>query len=175
MSASEPAGGELPPETLRSVDLVMMGAGRFKATNRRGGVLPIGSGEDPDCTPVELLLAALGGCGAIDLELVTRKRAPFEEFQARATGHKVRDAQGSHLVRLSVTFDVAFPAGEDGDRARAVVPRTLQQIEDRLCTVGRTVSLGEHVTYTAGSLGATRGTEDADAATPGSRFGSLRT
>jgi len=46
-----------------------------------------------------------------------------------------------------VTFDVTFPAGEDGDRAREVVPRTLQQVRDRLCTVGRTVALGEPVEY----------------------------
>jgi len=32
------------------------------------------------------------------------------------------------------------------------VPRTLQQIEDRLCTVARTVSLGEHVRYAAGPV-----------------------
>jgi uncharacterized OsmC-like protein len=160
---------------LRSVDLVMMGAGRFKATNRRGGVLPIGSGDDPDFTPVELLLAALAGCGAIDLDLITGKRAPFEDFMARATGHKVRDEQGTHLVRLAVTFDVSFPAGEGGDQARAVVPRTLQQIEDRLCTVGRTVSLGEHVSYLAGPLAPSRVNESADAADPTSSVGSLPT
>ena len=51
-----------------------------------------------------------------------------------------------------MTFDVTFPEGEAGDQAREVVPRTLQQIEDRLCTVGRTVSLGEHVSYVAGSV-----------------------
>lgn len=175
MSAPEPSPVDLPPETLRSVDLVMMGAHRFKATNRRGGVLPIGPGEDPDFTPIELLLAALAGCGAIDLELVTAKRAPFEEFSARATGHKVRDEQGNHLVQLKVTFDVTFPAGEEGDAARAVVPRTLQQIEERLCSVGRTVSLGEHVTYAEGSLAATRVHGAADAADPSSSVGSLPT
>jgi putative redox protein len=174
MTASEP-DPHLPPESLRAVDLVMMGAGRFKATNRRGGVLPIGSGEDPDFTPVELLLAALAGCGAIDLELVTRKRAPFEDFLARASGHKVRDEQGSHLVKLAVTFDVTFPAGDGGDQARGVVPRTLQQIEDRLCTVGRTVTLGEHVTYAEGSLAPTRVHETEDAASPESSVGSLPT
>jgi uncharacterized OsmC-like protein len=146
---SDPA---LPPETLRTVDLTLMGEGRFKATNVRGGVLPIGQGEDPDFTPVELLLAALAGCGAADLEWVTKKRAPFSAFAARAEGHKVRDEQGGHLVRLSVTLDVEFPEGEAGDAAREVVPRTLQQIEDRLCTVGRTVSLGEHVSYVAGAV-----------------------
>lgn len=175
MSSPQADAADLPPETLRSVDLVMMGAGRFKATNRRGGVLPIGPGEDPDFTPVELLLAALAGCGAIDLELVTGKRAPFEAFAARATGHKVRDEQGSHLVQLKVTFDVTFPAGEGGDQARAVVPRTLQQIEDRLCTVGRTVTLGEHVTYAEGSLASTRVHGAADAADPDSSVGSLPT
>lgn len=140
------------PATRRSVDLTLMGAGRFKATNRRGGVVPIGSGGDPDFTPVELLLAALAGCGAVDLDLITSKRAPFETFAARAVGHKVRDEQGSHLVSISVTFDVSFPADEAGDRAREVVPRTLQQIEDRLCTVGRTVALGEPVRYVEGHL-----------------------
>lgn len=144
---STPSDTPGTPDTLRAIDLIQMGEGRYKATNGRGGVLPIGSGEDPDFSPVELLLAALAGCGAVDLGLITGKRAAFETFAARAEGHKVRDEQGSHLVGLKVTFEVTFPAGEDGDRAREIVPRTLQQIEDRLCTVGRTVTLGEPVAY----------------------------
>ena len=148
---SEPA---LPIDTdnLRTVDLSIMGEKRFKATNLRGGVLPIGQGDDPDFTPVELLLAALAGCGAIDMEWVTAKRAPFETFAARAEGLKVRTDQGSHLVNLSVTFDVTFPQGEGGDAARKVLPRTLTQIEERLCTVGRTVALGEPVAFVAGTV-----------------------
>jgi putative redox protein len=138
--------------TLRTVDLAIMGEGRYKATNVRGGVLPIGQGDDPDFTPVELLLASLAGCGAIDLEWVTKKRAPFTAFAARAEGHKVRDEQGNHLVQISVTLDVAFPEGEAGDQAREVVPRTLQQVQDRLCTVGRTVALGEPVSYVEGTV-----------------------
>ncbi|MBB6625778.1 OsmC family protein [Nocardioides sp. KIGAM211] len=136
-----------PDPTLRSIDLTRIGERRYKATNGRGGQLPIGSGDDPDFTPVELLLAALAGCGAVDLDHITGKRAEPVRFDATAEGHKVRDEQGSHLVGLRVTFDVIFPEGEDGDRAREVVPRTLQQIQDRLCTVGRTVALGEPVAY----------------------------
>ena len=139
--------------TYRSVAMTHLGEGRFKATNHRGGVLPIGSGDDPDFTPVELLLAALAGCGAIDLEVVTGKRAPFTAFDALSEGHKVRDEQGSHLVDLRVRFDVAFADDDAGEQARAVVGRTLQQIQDRLCTVGRTVALGEPVTYVEGSPG----------------------
>lgn len=139
-------------ETLRSIDMVRIGERRYKATNGRGGVLPVGSGEDPDFTPVELLLAALAGCGAIDLDHLTGKRAPFASFAARAEGHKVRDEGGNHLTGLTVTFDVTFPEGEGGDAARAVLDRSLAQIEDRLCTVGRTVTLGDHVRYVAGRV-----------------------
>jgi putative redox protein len=143
---------ELGPETYRSVDLHQIGEHRWMATNRRGGGVSVGPGDDPDFTPVELLLAALVGCGAADLDHIAGKRAPFETFHARAEGHKVRDDGGNHLVQLTVTFDVTFPEGEGGDAAREVLPRTLQQIQDRLCTVGRTVTLGDPVRYVAGSL-----------------------
>jgi len=141
---SQPATSD---ETLRFVDLTQIGEGRFKAVNRRGGVLPMGSGDDPDFTPVELLLAALAGCGAIDAELITRQRARATSFDVRAEGHKVRDEQGNHLVDLTVSFSLTFPGGEDGDQARESLPRTLQQVTDRLCTVGRTVTLGEPVRF----------------------------
>lgn len=133
--------------TLRRVGLTRIGERRYKATNARGGVLPIGSGEDPDFTPVELLLAALAGCAAIDADLITGKRSEAISFDAVAEGHKVRDELGSHLVGLRVTLDLRFPDGVDGDRAREVMPRTLQQIGDRLCTVGRTIAIGEPVEY----------------------------
>ncbi|MGI8523867.1 MAG: OsmC family protein [Nocardioides sp.] len=131
----------------RSVDLTRIGEGRYKAVNSRGGVLPIGSGDDPDFTPVELLLAALAGCAAIDVDLVTGKRAQPESFAVRAEGDKIRDEQGSRLVGLTVTCEITFPEGEAGDRARAVLPRTLAQVRDRLCTVGRTVAVGAPVEY----------------------------
>lgn len=134
-------------ETLRSIELSRMGEGRYKAVNRRGGVLPIGSGDDPDFSPIELLLASLAGCGAIDLDLITGKRAQPLSFDVRAQGDKVRDDQGNHLTDITVTVDVTFPEGEAGDAARAVVPRTLDQIRDRLCTVSRTVALGTPVEY----------------------------
>jgi putative redox protein len=134
-------------DTLRSVDLTRTETGRYQATNRRGGVLPVGSGEGPDFTPVELLLVAIAGCSAIDVDLITGKRATAERFDVRTEGHKVRDEQGNHLVGLKVTFDVAFPEGEGGDRAREMLPRALQQTRDRLCSVGRTVAIGEPIDY----------------------------
>jgi len=145
-------GAQLSDKTLRSIDLHQIGEHRWMATNHRDGHLSIGPGDDPDFTPVELLLAALAGCGAADLDHIAGKRAPFETFKCRAEGHKIRDDGGNHMVQLKVTFDVTFPEGEDGDAAREIMPRTVQQIQDRLCTVARTVTLGDPVRYVEGAL-----------------------
>jgi putative redox protein len=134
-------------ETRRQLDLTQIGEGRYKAVNARGGVLPVGSGDDPDFTPVELLLAALAGCTAIDVGLITGKRAQPEQFDVHVEGHKVRDDGGSHLVDISVTVAITFPEGDAGDAAREVLPRAIQQTGDRLCTVGRTLQLGTTIDY----------------------------
>jgi len=136
------------PDTFRQIELTKIGEGRWKATNARGGDTYLGSGgADPDFTPVEMLLAAIAGCSAVDVDLITRKRAAAESFSVTASGDKVRDERGNHLVNLQVSFELTFPAGEGGDAARAVLPRSLEQTRDRLCSVGRTVQLGEPVDY----------------------------
>lgn len=134
-------------ETLRRISMSRIGDSRYKAVNARGGVLPIGGGDDPDFTPVELLLAGIAGCSAIDVDLITGKRSQPESFTVHAQGDKVRDEQGNHLTNLKVTFELVFPEGEAGDAARAVLPRAVAQTRDRLCTVSRTVQLGEPVEY----------------------------
>jgi putative redox protein len=131
----------------REVRLHKIGEGRYLATNRRGGILPIGRGADPDFTPTELLLAALAGCTSIDLDLITRKRASAVVFEAVASGEKIRDDGGNRLTDLRLVFDLQFPEGEEGDAARAVLPRALAQSRDRLCVVGRTISAGEAPSY----------------------------
>lgn len=135
-----------PSETYRAVELTKIGVDRYKATNARGGETFFGSGgEDPDFTPVEMFLAAIAGCTALNVDGISGKRATAETFDMTVSGDKVRDESGNHLVNLSVTFDIRFPEGEDGDAARAVLPRALEQTRDRLCTVSRTVELGEPI------------------------------
>jgi putative redox protein len=135
-------------DTLRSIGLTKIGEGRFKATNARGGETFMGSGgTDPDFTPVELLLAAIAGCSAIDVDLITRKRSGSTTFELTSQGHKVRDEQGNHMTGLRLTFDVQFPEGPEGDAARAALPRAIEQSRDRLCTVSRTVQLGTDIAY----------------------------
>jgi putative redox protein len=130
----------------RSVTLQRTALGAYSAVNRRGGQISVGSGGTADFTPVELLLAAIGGCTAVDVDLVTSRRAEPESFTVEIGGDKVRDEQGNHLAGLEVTFRVAFPAGEQGDAARSVLPGVVALSHDRLCTVSRTVELGTPIT-----------------------------
>jgi uncharacterized OsmC-like protein len=123
------------------VELTRIGEHRFKATNQRGGVLPIGEGTDPDFSPVELLLAAIAGCSAIDVDYITGKRSGPESFDVHVEGEKVRDDDGNHLRNLRVVFDVTFPEGEAGDAARGVLQSAIERSRDRICTVSRTVAL----------------------------------
>jgi putative redox protein len=148
--ASAASAGSVVTPTV--VDLRKIGEHRFQATNARGGTVTIGHGDDPDFTPVELLLAAIEACGALDIDFITGKRSEFAGFLARAQGAKVRDEQGNHVVGIEVTYDARFPEGEAGDAARAVLPSAIQKSQDRLCTVGRTVTLGSPVSYRPGEL-----------------------
>ena len=128
-------------DNLRTVELTRTGKAHYRATNVRGGVLPIGSGHDPDFTPVELLLAAIAGCSAIDVDLITGKRAQPDRLDVHASGEKIRDEHGNRMTNLRLVFDVAFPEGEEGDAARDVLQSAIEKSRDRLCTVSRTLAV----------------------------------
>jgi len=116
--------------------------GRFIIANGRGGSLAIGTGDGVDFTPTELLLAAIGGCTAIDVDTLTSRRAEPDEFEVRVDAEKVRDAEGNRLTQIEVVFRIAFPDTAQGDDARAILPDVVRKSHDRLCTVGRTVEIG---------------------------------
>lgn len=132
-------------DTERSIALSRTSKGRFRATNVRGGTLEFGEGGDDDFTPVELLLVAIAGCSAIDVDYLTGKRTDPESFTVTARADKIRDDLGNRLTDIRVTFDVRFAAGPDGEHATEILPRAIEQSHDRLCTVTRTVVVGTPV------------------------------
>lgn len=134
----------------RLVTVERTGPGRFTATNARGGTVSFGTGGEGDdtFTPVELLLAAIGGCTAVDVDVATTRHAEPERFTVTVTGDKVNDEQGNRLTDLAVAFAVAFGDGASADRARAILPRAVRTSHDRLCTVSRTIEVGTPVTAT---------------------------
>jgi putative redox protein len=130
----------------REVTIERITNGRFRVTNSRNGTITLGTGEGTDFTPTDLLLAAIGTCTAIDVDILTSRRAEPDSFEIGVEANKVRDDGGNHLTDITVTFRLRFPAGEGGDAARAILPDAVQKSHDRLCTVGRTVELGPPIT-----------------------------
>ena len=130
----------------RSVRIERTSLGHYVLHNVRGGTMTLGTGEDDSFTPVELLLAAIGGCTGADVDFLTTKRVEPAAFTVEVTGDKVKDETGGNrMTNLTVTLNVSFPDGPDGDRAREALPRAVRQSHDRLCTVSRTVELGSGV------------------------------
>ncbi|MGW1065350.1 OsmC family protein [Streptomyces aureus] len=135
-------------DTLRRVTVERTATGHFTATNERGGTIAFGTTGDAEFTPVELLLAAIGGCTAADVDVATSRHTEPTRFSLTVTGDKIGDEEGNRMTGLAVTFTVTFPDGESGDRARAILPRAVKTSHDRLCTVSRTIEAGTPVTVT---------------------------
>jgi uncharacterized OsmC-like protein len=130
------------------VRLERTGLGRFTAVNERGGRLAFttGAGDSDEFTPTELLLVAIGGCTALDVDSLTSRRAEPDSYVVEVQASKIRDDHGNRLTDIAVTFRVAFPHGHDGDAAREVLPGAVKVSHDRLCTVSRTVEVGTAIT-----------------------------
>ena len=132
--------------TRRSVTLERLETGVYRATNADGAELTFGSMAEDGFSPVELLLAAIGGCSAVDVDLMTTRRADPERFDIEVAANTVRDDTGNRLEDIEMTFRVTFPAGPDGDKARDRVPAAVRNSQERTCTVSRTVEAGTPVT-----------------------------
>lgn len=116
----------------------------YTATNGRGASIEVGG--EGNFSPVELLLAAIGGCTAVDVDVMTSRRATPEVFEVISSGTKSTEG-GNHMEDLTVTFRLRFPEGPDGDKARSRITPAVKASHERDCTVSRTVELGTPITF----------------------------
>jgi putative redox protein len=133
-------------EDRRRVALERVEEGVYRATNPRGVELVFGSEAEDGFSPVELLLAAIGGCSAVDVDVATGRRAEHDRFEVVVEGEVARDETGNILRDVRMTFHVTFPAGPDGDKARNLLPRAVRASHERTCTVSRTVEASVPIT-----------------------------
>ncbi len=130
-------------ENVRTVEITRINKGLYEATNRHGVKLVFGHDNTQNFSAVELLLTAIAGCSGTDVDFITSKRSEPASFKLNISGDKVRDEAGkNHVANISLTFDITFPEGEEGDAARAVLERSVHQSHDRLCSVSQTVERG---------------------------------
>lgn len=126
-----------------SIELLRIATNRYVARTADGAEIAFGRGEGL-LSPVELLLAAIAGCSAIDVDTVTSRRTEPTGFRVGASGRKItEEGGGSRLADVNLSFHLAFPDDEGGRQAAGLVDRLVKLSHDKSCTVSRTV---EHAT-----------------------------
>jgi putative redox protein len=130
----------------RQVSIARDAPGKYTVTNSHGETIKVGTGSGGEFSPVELMLAAIGACTSIDVDILTSRRAEPTGFTVDVAAEKIRDQLGSRLTDIAVTFHVSFPEGPGGDAARELLPGAVRRSHDSLCTVSRTIELGTPVT-----------------------------
>ncbi|MFD9942449.1 OsmC family protein [Nonomuraea sp. NPDC059023] len=114
--------------------------GGFRATNARGAEVRIGGGdEDGVFSPVELLLAAVGGCNIVTVEPLTAQRG--QRLIRLAMTVEAEKVQPNLLGPVTVTYDVEVPSEKADEVYRAVAHR----VHEKYCTVSRSLSEGTEV------------------------------
>lgn len=102
----------------------------YIARNDRGAEISFG-GDEANFTPVEMLLAALGGCNLVTVEPLTAKRGHrLARLAAAIEAEKIRPNQ---LGTVTMTYDVEFPP--DDPDAERIFHEVAERVHERICTV----------------------------------------
>lgn len=128
-----------PMDGNRHLSVTAHDAWTMTAVNRNGVELTIDGKGEHGFTPLELLMAALGSCGAIDFALLMEKqRDPVTPFTLDVDG--LKEDLRMHWMRVRYHLEA------DADMRK--VERARVKTATDLCTVSRTLSSGcpvEHV------------------------------
>jgi putative redox protein len=107
-------------------------------TNKHGTELLVDIDGERGLSPLELLLAALGACSAVDFAILMRKqRDPVEPLHLEVDG----DKEDQRMQWLRVTYHVHEGADE------RKVERSRSKVANDLCTVSRTIASGTPVDH----------------------------
>lgn len=128
---------------MASVSVERNDDGGYTARNSRGGEIAIGDDQTgASFTPVELLLAAVGGCNIVSVEPLTAKRGhQLVRLAMEVTAEKV---ESNLLGPVTVTYDVELPVGDA--EAEQLFKAVAKRVHERACTVSRSLSQGTEVT-----------------------------
>lgn len=120
---------------------------RMEAVNDKGNpvVMDAGAadgGHDAGFRPMQLLLAALGGCSAIDLIAILRKqREPLEDLKISVTGVRQQDEVPALFTEVHAHFKI-FGAVDRQKAARAA-----ELAVNKYCSVAKTLEKTARISY----------------------------
>ncbi|HCK98615.1 MAG TPA: hypothetical protein DHW42_00720 [Candidatus Marinimicrobia bacterium] len=99
-------------------------------------------GSEAAAKPMELVLMALGGCSALDIEsLINKMRTPADEFQVKITAER-RDEHPKVFTRIHITF---IFKGENLNRPN--IEKAVKLSQEKYCSVSAMLSQAVDITY----------------------------
>lgn len=119
----------------------------LRATNEEGATLemdgsPSVGGEDKGFRPMQMLLAALGGCSTIDIVSILKKqRQPVEDIGITVEGERESGVEPSLFKDIHVHFTLT--GNLDEDKVRKAVDLSME----KYCSVAKTLEKTATITY----------------------------
>jgi putative redox protein len=119
----------------------------MEAVNEAGNKIqmdagPADGGHELGFRPMQLLLAAFGGCSAIDVISILRKqREPLEDIKIIVTGEREKDAVPALYTETHAHFKLFGDI--NADKAKKAIALSV----DKYCSVAKTLEKTAKVTY----------------------------
>lgn len=138
---------EKPTNLWKEINVDWDGQGGYYASNPAGAITLMGKDKDgkPGISPMELLLAGLAGCTAMDIiSILEKKRQKPEKFAVKVRGNQKIDT----YPMVYTEFEVEYQLWGDNLKEKDV-EQAIQLSEEKYCSVGGTlVKAGPiHSTY----------------------------
>lgn len=119
----------------------------MEATNEQGRTVHIDASPDIGGTnmgmrPMQLLLAALGGCSSIDIiNILKKQKQPLRDIKVTITGEREKDAVPSLFVEVHAHFKFY------GDLDTEKVQKAVILGVDKYCSVAKTLGYKAAITH----------------------------
>ncbi len=119
----------------------------LRATNEDGATLemdgsPAVGGENKGFRPMQMLLAALGGCSTIDIVSILKKqRQPVDDIAITVEGEREQGVEPSLFRDIHVHF--TLKGNLDEDKVRKAVDLSME----KYCSVAKTLEKTATITY----------------------------
>ncbi len=111
-------------------------------TIRMDGSPKVG-GSDLAMRPMQVLLAALGGCSSIDvISILKKQRQDLKDIQITVTGEREKDVEPSLYTEVHAHFKLY--GNLDAEKAEKAVSLSME----KYCSVAKTLEKTAKVTYT---------------------------
>lgn len=119
----------------------------MEAANEQGNTVQMDAspeigGTNQGMRPMQLLLAAMGGCSSIDVvNILKKQKQPLKDIKVTITGEREKDAVPSLYTEVHAHFKLF--GNLDPDKAQKAVSLSV----DKYCSVAKTLEKTAKVTY----------------------------